>query len=518
MRRERHAHREHAIVTRQILRRAGAPGWRMTVGHLLTGAAVALGQAPLSAWYLAFPALIYALWRISQASGPKAAAWAGWLVGAGYFAAYLTWIVSPFFVDPWVYGWMAPFAVVLMALGLGLFWGAAAALAAFFPQRLLALAAWLGGAELLRGVIFTGFPWAQLGHMWQDWPVVQLVALVGATGLTVLTLTFAALPLIWPRLGSAITATALICGSIWGYARLDQPDPAPRMASVRLVQPNAEQHLKWDPTQARQLFERQLDMTAAGQPADLTIWPETSVPYLMEYSPEIAPIITQASGGNPVALGIQRVEGDRGWNSLRVLEGDGLLRATYDKYHLVPFGEYMPMGELLHDWLGLTAFAAQTGNGYSAGLGPQVIDLGPALGKVLPLICYEAVFPAIPRAAPERADWMVQITNDAWFGTLTGPFQHFEQSRLRAIEMGLPLLRAANTGVTAVIDAKGRVLQRLEFGVTSVLETASIPGALTPTPYSRYGETFALLWFLGSLLFAIQKRRKASLDPSRARA
>ncbi|WP_246831274.1 apolipoprotein N-acyltransferase [Pseudotabrizicola formosa] len=486
---------------------AAAPVRRQAGLDVLAGAAVALGQAPISAWYLAFPALIWAMARMLRPASAAGAGWAGLLVGAGYFGASLTWIVSPFFIDPWVYGWMAPFAVVLMAFGFGLFWAGAAAAASRFAVRPLALAASLGAVELLRGYVFTGFPWALVGHMWHAWPLVQTVALWGATGLTAATLGAAALPLMHRWWGAAAAGALLLAGTGFGLWQLDQPEPGARAASLRLVQPNAEQHLKWDPDQARMLFQRQLAFTREGTPATLTIWPETAVPYLLEYSPEVAPMITDASAGNRVAIGIQRVEGDRGWNALRVLEGEGRVSATYDKFHLVPFGEYMPMGDLLQDWFGIGAFAAQVGNGYSAGTGPQVIDLGEALGRVLPLICYEAVFPQIPRGAPERPDWMLQITNDAWFGTLTGPFQHFEQARLRAIEQGLPLIRVANTGVTAVIDARGRVLQALPFGTAGYLDVAQVPGAL-PTPfYARWGEGPVLVLLVVLIAGSFLRRR-----------
>ena len=211
-----------------------------------------------------------------------------------------------------------------------------------------------------------------------------------------------------------------------------------------------------------------------------------------------------------MAIGIQRVEGDRGWNSLRVLQGDGLVTATYDKFHLVPFGEYMPMGDLLHDWFGIGAFAAQVGNGYSAGQGPVVLDLGYKLGKVLPLICYEAVFPSIPRQV-ERPDWILQVTNDAWFGTLTGPFQHLQQSRLRAIEMGLPLVRVANTGITTVIDARGHVIEPLPFGTAGYRDVQHLSMGLPATPYARHGDLAAYLCLLGLLALSVipQRRRIA---------
>jgi apolipoprotein N-acyltransferase len=163
---------------------------------------------------------------------------------------------------------------------------------------------------------------------------------------------------------------------------------------------------------------------------------------------------------------------------------------------LVPFGEYMPFGDLLYRWFGIGAFAAQVGNSYSAGGGPAVLDLGPEIGRVLPLICYEAVFPGIPRAVA-RPDWMLQVTNDAWFGTLTGPFQHFQQARVRAIEMGLPLVRVANTGVTAVIGPRGEGVGRLPFGVAAKLDVPMLPGALPATPYARWGDLVAWLLLAG---------------------
>ena len=486
----------------------GLPGWRGAGLHLLAGASIALAQAPLLAWYLGFPGLIWALSRLARAETPAMGWWAGWLVGAGYFAASLNWIVNPFFVDPWVYGWMAPFALVLMAFGLGLFWAAAAALAVFLPQRLMAIAAFLSLAELGRGVVLTGFPWAQVGHLWLGSPVEQGAALVGASGLTVLTLGAAALLAGRRPMGIVVAGAVLVAAFGFGLWREAAPLPADRSVSLRLVQPNAQQHLKWDPETAGQLFRRQLDLTRAGTPAELTIWPETAIPYIFEYSPEVPQMIAGAAGGQKVALGVQRVEGDRGWNSLRLVSGTGEVLATYDKHHLVPFGEYMPLGDLIYRWLGIGAFAAQVGNGYSAGPGPAVLDLGPGLGRVLPLICYEAVFPPIPRAVP-RPDWMLQITNDAWFGTLTGPFQHFQQARLRAIEMGLPLVRVANTGVTAIIDARGGVRQALAFGTQGALDAAGLPPALPPTAFARWGDRPAFLLLFGLFVTALWRRRRA---------
>ena len=281
--------------------------------------------------------------------------------------------------------------------------------------------------------------------------------------------------------------------------------PADRPAILRLVQPNAEQALKWDPDQARSFLDRLLIATAAEPRPALVIWPETALPYLLERHSDLAPMIAAAAQGVPVALGAQREDGSRFWNSLTVIEPDGTLGARYDKHHLVPFGEYIPLGDLAFRLFGLRAFAAQQGAGYSAGDGAKLIDFGPAMGRALPLICYEAVFPQDVNAAPKRPDWLLQITNDAWFGTLSGPFQHADQARMRAIEQGLPLVRVANTGVTAVYDARGQLRASLPFGTQGHLD-AALPAPLPATLFARWGEAPALLLLAGLALLLIRRR------------
>jgi apolipoprotein N-acyltransferase len=207
-----------------------------------------------------------------------------------------------------------------------------------------------------------------------------------------------------------------------------------------------------------------------------------------------------------VALGIQRSDGLRGWNSLAVFAPDGTVTAVYDKHHLVPFGEYIPLGDLASEWFGITAFAARDGNAYSAGPGPRLVDLGPGLGRVLPLICYEAVFPQDLRGVPGRPDWLLQVTNDAWFGRLTGPYQHLAQARLRSIEQGLPMVRVANTGVSAVIDARGRLRAAIPLGRAGFVD-ARLPGTLTAPPYARWGEVPVLL-LLAGLAVAVRAGRR----------
>ncbi|MFN0113479.1 MAG: apolipoprotein N-acyltransferase [Paracoccaceae bacterium] len=478
------------------------------------GAGVAAGQAPLQAWWLALPALSALIAVIAAEGRWGARLWLGWLAGAGYFAAAVHWIVEPFLVEPEKFGWMSPFALVLMAGGMALFWALAGALSGLGSGRAgraLGFALGLSLADLVRGYVFTGFPWALVGHIWVGSPVAQGAAIAGAVGLGILTAVAAALPAAGmsgrARAAGVAGAVLLIAPVwVWGDMRLALPeaprDPAIR---VRLVQPNATQALKWREGMWQVFLERQLTATAAPRPAplDLIVWPETAVPWLLGDAGPFLGEMAFAAQGVPVAFGIQRAEGPLYFNSLAVIDGTGRVTETYDKARLTPFGEYIPLGDLLAR-AGIRAFAAQSGFGYAFGPGARVLDLG-AAGRVLPLICYEAIFPAYLRAAPGRADWMLQITNDGWFGNLAGPWQHLAQVRLRAIEQGLPALRSANTGVSAVIDAKGRVLRSLPLNTDGFLD-AEVPAALAPTPYSRTGDWPAAAFIAGSLALMTLRR------------
>jgi apolipoprotein N-acyltransferase len=471
---------------------------------------MALGQAPLGWWFVTLAALAMVLRRLSRV-GWASGIWLGWFTGAGYFAVALGWIVNPFYVDAAKDGWMAPFALLFMAFGMALFWAAACGLALRAQARPLALVTALATVELARGYVLTGFPWALLGHIWIGTPVAQLASLIGPSGLTLLTLTLAALLASQRNQPLALAALA----GAWGFGTwaLTQPAPPAPDVVLRLVQPDAAQDTKWDADHAQDYFNRLMTATATAPgplgKVDLVIWPETALPYLVRGNPDLPALIGSAGHGALVAVGLQRVEGSRGYNSLQIFGPDGAVLGSYDKHHLVPFGEYVPFGDFAYDWFGLQAFAAQTGNAYTPGPGPVTLDLGARLGRMLPLICYEAVFPQDLRGTT-RPDWLLQITNDAWFGTRTGPFQHAAQARLRAIEQGLPLVRVANTGVTEVVDARGRVTAALPFGTQGFLD-ATLPGPLPATLYSRWGEAplVALLAGLIALLLVKSRRTRA---------
>ena len=484
----------------------GRPPLRQLWIPFALGLIAALGLAPFGIW-IATPLALAVL--IRQTAWADGVFWPVLAAGFGWFALSMSWIVEPFLVEPEIHGWMAPFALVLMALGGALFWAIPAALAAHLaapgPRRAIAVAAALVLSDWLRGWIFTGLPWALTGHAWIDTPLAQTAAWTGAIGLSLVTLTLAVLPSLVRPLPAALLALAL-AGGLWtaGLARLSRPLPPDTPTLLRIVQPNADQHLKWDPEWAAVFFQRLLDLSAAPGPRDLVIWPETAVNFLLEDAGPVLPAMAQAAGA-PLVMGIQRRDGSRFYNSLVTLNPDATVGAAYDKFHLVPFGEYIPWGDALAQ-VGITAFAAQQGNGYSAGPGPAVMS-APGVPSFQPLICYEAIFPQHLRSLDQRPAWLLQATNDAWFGRFSGPYQHLAQARLRAIESGLPLIRAANTGISAVIDPHGRIRQSLDLGVSGRID-AALPAALPETPWMRGGNAPAVLLAALALAAALVRRRR----------
>ncbi|KUJ80373.1 acyltransferase [Ruegeria marisrubri] len=466
----------------------------------LLGVVAALGLAPYGLWVATLISLTLLAGLFLSAETRRRAAWVGWAYGTGYFGHALIWIVEPFLVDAERYAWMAPFALVFIAGGLALFWAFAFWLARrpgwrAAPQAwLLALA--LSLVEMARGYVLTGFPWAGLAQVWVETPVAQLLSLVGPYGLGALTLAIT-LPIGaglvagrgWRRLPLLVAPVILFSVLALGWAA-SRPHVSLSGKTVRLVQPNAPQHQKWDPAFAPIFFGRQIELTAAEPRPDLIVWPETSVPVWLDNAGLYFEVIADAAQGAPVVLGIQRSAGSRIYNSLVYLDSEGRPAGLYDKHHLVPFGEYVPFGDVMARF-GIYGFAATVGQGFSAGPGAAVLKLE-GLGLALPLICYEAVFPQDVRAAPERPALLLQITNDAWFGTRAGPYQHLAQAQMRAIEQGVPMVRSANTGISAVIDPHGRITSSIALGQAGYVD-ADLPNPLPPTVYARLGDFPVLL-------------------------
>ncbi|WP_433989664.1 Apolipoprotein N-acyltransferase (plasmid) [Pseudoseohaeicola sp. NH-UV-7] len=473
------------------------------------GAGTALGLAPFDLWPVAVFGLIAGYVLFSAAATLRRSSLIGWAFGTGYFAVALHWIVEPFAVDAARHLWMAPFALVFMATGLALFWGAAFALAHWLappPARWtqgVALALCLGLAELARSYVLTGFPWAVLSQIWVSTQAIQWISVIGPHGLVLLALLAVWMPLSVTG-GAVRRAISFVPALCLGAGALLWPDTAPVAGSdapiIRLIQPNAAQRDKWNPDMIPLFFDRQVAFTRApgqtGQRPDLIVWPETAVPTLLEYANGAFDVITDAAQGSTVVMGIQRQNDARLFNSMVVLDGNGTLTGIYDKHHLVPFGEYIPFGSVLGQF-GLRGLAAEDGDGFSAGPGPALLDLGKA-GRALALICYEAIFPQDVNRAPTRPDFLLQATNDAWFGTFSGPYQHLAQARMRAIEQGVPMVRAANTGVSAIIDAQGHVLRHLALDTSGFID-APLPPARAATWYSKTGDLPVLLVLLAGL-------------------
>ncbi|MEM9320324.1 MAG: apolipoprotein N-acyltransferase [Pseudomonadota bacterium] len=471
-------------------------GWRGAGLAICAGLLAGMGQAPFDFWQLGILGFAGGIWLVAEADRPARMAW---LFGISYFALCLNWIVEPFLVDAARHGWMAPFALLAMSGGLALFWLAAGWIADHSRWPAAAFAAGLVVVEGARAYVFSGFPWAHPGHILIDTPALALAGFAGPHGLTILVLAVTALLALLVQAGRRIATIGAFLAITGGLALSPTPEPRPlpeNAAQIRLIQPNAAQDLKWRADMIPIFFERALSLTQGG-PIDLIVWPETALPVLLQDSAAARQAIAEAAGGAPVVVGVQRLQDGQPRNALALLSPSGDVVATYDKHRLVPFGEYVPLrGLAARAQIG--GLAAVLGGGYWPGSGPQSLDLGPELGRAFLMICYEAIFPQYLRQI-ERPDWQLHLTNDAWFGTFSGPYQHLALARLRAAESGLPVLRAANTGISAVIDGHGHILASLPLGSEGALD-AVLPPALPPTYYTRWGDAPPLV--LAALLMA----------------
>ena len=539
-------------------RLARLSGWRRFAAAFLAGLASVTAIAPFHAWpvlYLSLPALIWlldgaclqpaarepaltprAVWRRL-----RAAAAVGWWFGFGYFVAGLYWVGDAFLVEADVFAPLLPLAVTLLPAGLALFWAAAAALASAFwrsgPLRVLPFALALAAMEYARGHVLTGFPWNVLGYaLTYPLALMQTAALIGIYGLTLVGILIWAGPLVLVaeaapgplgrsrrRLALALAVVPVLALAIWGQLRLTSaPTALLPGVKLRIVQPSIPQREKWRPENQERIFLEHLELSAsnaAGLPDALAgithvIWPEAAMPFLPVDHPAaraaigrlLPPGTLLIAGGLRAEAAPEAPHGRRIFNSLLVFGEGGSFIAGYDKAHLVPFGEYLPLAGLL-EALGLETLTRRRG-GFASGPTPRPVLHLPGLPPVLPLICYEVIFPGAVRGGPERPALLINLTNDGWFGDTTGPRQHMHQARVRAVEAGLPLLRAANNGISALIDAHGRVLAELGLDIRGSAD-AGLPAALPPTPYARFGDAlFAGLWLLGAgvLLLAIRPR------------
>ena len=479
-------------MLKSLTRRLSAfRGWRADLVATISGGLTALAFPPLYALPAILIGIPVLLCLIQGAPGPWIAARRGWWFGLGLHLVGLYWITEAIMIEAARFWWLVPFAVPALSAVLALFIAVPAAVARFARPGWPAACTLAGGwvlADIARQFVATGFPWNPLGSVW-EFPgrlgdvMIQPASLLGVHGLTLATIMLAAMPL----LGWAWRTGGLVVLGLWigfGVLRIDQPMPPSPSLNILLIQGNVAQGQKWDQALMVLIFRRYLDLTreavaaAAGQAA-VVIWPETASPAQLETDAEARSLIAEAAGGAPVLAGSVRFDpADRPRNSLFALGAGGLIEGIYDKWHLVPFGEYQP------DWLPL-GVQVVPGGGFARGTGPLTLRI-PGLPPVGALICYEAIFSAQVIDPHNRPDWMVNITNDAWFGNSAGPRQHLAAARLRAVEEGLPLMRAANTGISAGFDARGHELGRLSTRITGILPL-HLPSALPAPLYARLG-------------------------------
>ena len=516
-------------AAREALTRA----WVRYGAAAVFGLLASLSVAPvhLSAILLiSLPALVMLIDATRRAQRPVAdAALVGWLFGLGMCLPAYTWIANPFYVEAEKYAFLAPVAMFGMAALMALFVCIGVAIAARlwtnnWTRVLILAAAWSVG-ELLRGYIATGFPWNLIVYSWADnLAAVQLVSVIGPYGLGMVFVALCAspaiafqpyadgtLPVPAARLVDRIPARVLmaVVGGFlfvygFGYARLPTPmtavsDPDPTL--VRLINPNVEQRLKFLPNGETRLFEQAvgLGQTPADSAVDFIVWPEATTSFDLASSPvarqHIGEMLHQ---GQMLLAGSSRVvfddvAGRRFHNSLQIFDTEGVLTTVYDKSHLVPFGEYVPI-KWFFNAIGFEQLTRARG-ALTPGGGLETIapDGKPSFS---PLICYEAIFPGYV-VGGQRPDFLLNVSDDSWFGKAWGPRQHFVSARMRTIEEGLPMVRSANQGVTAVIDSYGRIVRKLEPDAEGAID-AVLPKPISPTVYAMLGDWMSLLVLLGA--------------------
>jgi apolipoprotein N-acyltransferase len=520
-------------------------GWRRRAIAFVSGAVGALALPPLSLFPLIAVPLTIAVWLIDGAqdrgsgwplAGSLSAAFgAGWWMGFGYFLAGLWWVGSALLVEADKFAWALPLAVVALPAALAVFPAAGFALARLLwspgPARVFALAFGLGVTEWARGLLFTGFPWNDLGMaLGVNLALAQTASLVGLHGLTFLTIAiFAAPATLWRVSESRLNLTptmvavlALVLMAAFGEFRLMAP-PSATLPGVklRLIQPNVGQDdASFSPETKQAILRRYFDLSERATSPDRSgvrdithlIWPESPFPFILSRDPQaLSEIVDFLAPGATLITGAARREDEGGppryFNSIEIVGQDGLSAQRYDKQHLVPFGEYIPFASLL-ERAHITQMVDIPG-GFEAGSGRRILRI-PGLPDAMPLICYEAIFPielGSLVSGAERPGWLLNVTDDVWFGLTPGPYQHFAQARLRAIELGLPLVRDANSGISAVLDGLGREIAVAPLGAEGVLD-AELPAALAPTWQSRLGSAGATLIGLAFLAAALAGKRR----------
>ncbi len=517
-------------------------GWRRRLIAFAAGALSALAMAPFNAWpilFLTFPTLVWLIdgAGVSRWGGLAVAAAIGWWFGFGYFLAGLYWIGYAFLVDAPDFGWLLPVAVIGLPAVLAVYTALGVALARMLwtrgALRILALGVALTASEWLRGHLLTGFPWNAFGYaLTAPLALAQAASLFGIWGLTFIAIVVFASPATlsddptetrrpWLPLTLGIIVLAALGGfGAWRLAHT--PTQLVDGVHLRIMQPNLQQDVRFNYSAKQEVMNRYIALSnrASGAQSqgmgDITqlIWPESSFPFFLTREADALAQITNLLPQRSVLItgAIRLADPDHPaqsgvYNSIYVIDHAGSIAAVYDKVHLVPFGEYLPFERMLERF-GLEELTEQRG-GFLAGDRHRLIAV-PGAPIALPLICYEVIFPGEVMPPGRRPGWIVNVTNDGWFGISTGPYQHFEQARVSAIELGLPLARAANTGISAVVDPVGRIVNSLPLGAEGVFD-APLPRAIGAPIYARIGDAPAFVVMLMALIAVVRRRLRANL-------
>lgn len=473
------------------------------------GCVAALGQAPWSLWFLTITGFFFSFCILKVCRNYKEASLTGFFTGLGYFLVSLFWIMEPFLIPGSSHKWLAPFALFGLSAGLSLFWLVAYGVSILITNKynvVFSAIVSLSAMEYIRSLAFSGFPWSLIGYTWSDHPIMQLSSIIGPHGLTLFTLLLAGSPFLQMKfLVVRVFLPVFLLLSAWTYGYVTENEIYSNKSAnlVRLVQPNAPQHEKWTKAQIPVFWKRQLDFTQMPSiaPLDLIIWPETSVSVPLNEAAGLLKAISEASSNVPTIIGINDLVDESIRNTMALIGAEGILLEKFHKQKLVPFGEYIPLGEWLSD-KGISGLAARDGAGYQAGTGERILRI-PDVGYAIPLICYELIFPSNVRAEV-RPNMIIQVTNDAWFGRFVGPYQHLAQAKFRAVEQALPVIRAANTGISAIIDSKGKIVAQTRLNEATYLD-AYIPSAGPETLYTKFADWPIIIFLtlaLGKLILS----------------
>jgi apolipoprotein N-acyltransferase len=538
------------LLLQPVLRKVCAFSARKRYAYAtLFGLLTTLALPPLHVFPLLFITLPGVLWLVQSAHNKKSAFFTGWWFGFGHWVVGIYWMAFSLLTEADKFWWLVPLAVFGLSGILGLYVGLAS-LAYYalnrspFQKLLLFASLWVLGelfrAQFLLFVTLYGFPWSLIGYVWSfSDSMIQLASIGGIYGLSFITLLCcgspvllasiqgrAKLPLMQEHGMRYVVPLILLLPliGVFGTVRLmgANSDTVPDV-TLRLVQANVPEHHQWDPVKREALVDKHVALsTEPGlEKVSAVIWSESSFPYLTDQEGwMIDRLLPAVPKDGLLFTGAMRMEFEGAgestkpelYSTLNAIDEHGNITGFYDKYRLVPFGEYIP-------WRRYIPFLDTVvgGTDFSTGTGPKTLDV-PGLPSVSPLICYDVIFPQSVVDPTKRPGWMLNITNDAWFekrihlfgydGQLsTGPYQHFAMAKMRAVEQGIPLIRVANTGISAVIDPYGRVKQELRLAQESVLDVALPRPADQLTPYARLGNILILALVAPCVLFALYYRK-----------